>query len=445
VASSILKTRPEVFKDFKNTNTGFGAAFFLLTRNEGGHKFGDIKEYISTPLNPSAAAFETAKECSMILDIQDMRRITGDYIKTELARSGRDIMSVFEDGKVPQFDNIEPGLKEKILKGLIRLFSIEEDIALPQGDLAACAHKEFLKNRIINFFTSGSTGIIKNCLHTEAAVKEEAEGLLFLFEGIKRTVCIVPASHSYGFIFGLQVPKMLGVPVVQKPPVPTLKWNEILKEGDLLVAFPMFLKQMLAAGFDFPEGVMVLTSTAPCPDEVIAKIYESGARRFVEIYGASEGGAIGYRRQAGEAFTLLPFWEGYIAGRRLEAIKRKKTPLTFTMPDIIEVRENGAFKPMGRKDNAVQVAGINVFPQKVEAVIKTHAAVDDAAVRLMRPDEGERLKAFIVLKKGQKESEALLKSLRAFMTANLTVHEVPRRITFGPEIPLTDFGKKKDW
>ncbi|MDR0953533.1 MAG: beta-ketoacyl synthase chain length factor [Elusimicrobiota bacterium] len=452
VINSVLKNNPQVFKDFTDTKTDYASAFFLLSK-KGERELKEFNEDKTpkTPFNPSKDAFALAKKHSQILDLDDIARISSCFIKTELARSGQDIMGVFSEGKGGQLlKNTEPALKTKILRSLSRLFS-KTEVDLQENAIAAACFDFFNKNKLINFFTSGSTGIVKNCLHTSKMIEEEAKGLLFLFPNIKRVVCTVPSSHSYGFIFGLQIPKLLGVPVVQKPPMPTLNWAEILQEGDLLIAFPMFLKQLILAGVKFPKGVFVLTSTAPCPDEVIERIYQNGASELVEIYGASEGGAIGYRRKAGEAFALLPFWQGEIIEGKLTSVKRRQTDLYFEMPDIIEVDIHGKFRPVGRKDNAVQVAGINVFPQKIERLLKQHPLVKDAAVRLMRPSEGERLKAFIVLKdslalQGQEQqSDEILKDLHAFMKQNLTVHEVPRKITFGDKLPLTDFGKKRDW
>jgi 4-coumarate--CoA ligase (photoactive yellow protein activation family) len=276
-------------------------------------------------------------------------------------------------------------------------------------------------------------------------LREEARGLCFLFGGIKRAVSIVPSSHSYGFIFGLQVPKVMDIPALPLPPLPTVYWPEVLKEGDLFITFPMFLKQLMAMGVKFPRGITVLTSTAPCPDEIIEAVYEAGAHRLIEIYGASESGAIAWRERAGQPFTLLPFWEGNVENGMLASINRKNTPLKVDIPDIVPFEAgNRLLRPCGRKDNAVQVAGVNVYPQKVEALLKSHPAVADAVVRLQRPEEGERLKAFIVLQDGAGQAAAAA-ALRAFMKEKLSAHEIPRSITFGDKIPLTTFGKKRDW
>ena len=450
VLAKAAAAAPGFFDRFGDTSQQAGAAFFMLSR-EGGPGavvFPEVgrDQKAAPPLNPSMEAFALAKETEMLFDCGDIGRIAADFIKTELARIGHDILSVFESAdSALLLERASPEDRKRIRTGLGFFFSGEQNaIDAAPADIAAGSLSMFTKHGVINFFTSGSTGAVKSCVHTAAMLREEGRGLAFLFPDIRRVVSLVPASHSYGMIFGLIVPKILNVPVVIKPPVPVIQWKEVLREGDLLVAFPMFLKQLVSLEFAFPPGITLLTSTAPCPDELIDATYASGARRLIEIYGASEGGAFGWREKSGCPFTLLPFWNAVVNDGRLEVITRKETPLTVDIPDIVEMDAHGQFRPVGRRDLAVQVAGINVYPQKVEAILKAHPAVKDAAVRSMRPDEGERLKAFIVLEEGYSE-EKTLTDLRAFMKEKLTVHETPRRITFGERVPVTDFGKKRDW
>ncbi|WP_428898327.1 4-coumarate--CoA ligase [Parelusimicrobium proximum] len=447
VAEKVISANPWVFEFVKNKDMGAGAAFFLISKRESvlSEPLDDILNK-ATPLHPSKDAFNLAVKTAPMLDKDDIHRIAADYIKTELARAGHDIMGVFGSCESENLlDKAEPELRDKILSGLNCLLSGENKMLLAKTeDIDKNCYELFKEHRLINFYTSGSTGVIKNCLHSEKEVKEEAIGVSGLFKGVKRIITTVPSSHSYGFIFGLQLPKVIAAPLEVKPPVPVLAWGEILKEGDLFIAFPMFLKQLDSIDFKFPKGVTVLTSTAPCPDELIERLYKNGLMRLIEIYGASESGAIGWREKAGEGFKLLPFWNGEIKDGKLERISRKENDLSVELPDIVEVGEDGRFKPVGRKDNAVQVAGINVYPQKVERILKNHKAVSEAAVRLMRPDEGERLKAFIVLNVGFKAAD-IIADLRVFMRRNLSMHEIPRSLSFGAKIPVTDYGKKKDW
>ena len=99
--------------------------------------------------------------------------------------------------------------------------------------------------------------------------------------------------------------------------------------------------------------------------------------------------------------------------------------------------------PLKRSDACVQVAGVNVFPKRVETVLSAHPAVKACRVRLMRPEEGERLKAFIVLNDGY--SPGHLGIIRTYLGQRLTVHELPRSFTFGNELPVSSMEKDADW
>ena len=76
-------------------------------------------------------------------------------------------------------------------------------------------------------------------------------------------------------------------------------------------------------------------------------------------------------------------------------------------------------------------------------MLAKHPAVQACRVRLMRPEEGERLKAFIVLNEGYTPEH--LGIIRTYLAQRLTVHELPRTFTFGTELPASALGKDADW
>lgn len=419
---------------------GDHSAFFLLTFEETENEFifnADSKDNY----NPSIQAFELAKKHSPFLNKRDTRRIVKDFIKTYLAGKKKDVFSVFENLETKEMlKETDKNEKESIFAGLKQLCSVHETDDTKNKDVESICFESFKKNKQINFFTSGSTGLPKNCIHLQGMIKEEVEGVSFLFNKIKRVVSTVPSHHSYGFIFGLQLPKLLNLNVISKPPIPFLEWDKILKEGDLLVTFPLFLKYLIDIDFTFPEGVTVLTSTSPCPDTVFEEIYKRGAAKVIEIYGSSETGAIGFRESAGAPFFLLPFWDYNERGSEITDISRKKTALKSELPDIVRTKGERVFSIIERKDHAVKIAGINVYPLKIEKILKRHPDVKDALVR----SGSDRLKAFIVLRDPADEKNAK-KRIHEYMQSVLTAHEVPKNITFGVQLPLTPFGKKADW
>jgi acyl-coenzyme A synthetase/AMP-(fatty) acid ligase len=74
--------------------------------------------------------------------------------------------------------------------------------------------------------------------------------------------------------------------------------------------------------------------------------------------------------------------------------------------------------------------------------------VAEAAVRLMRPDEGARLKAFVV-PAGASADEAGVETLRTelldWCAQRLTAPERPAAISFGERLPRQASGKPADW
>ena len=103
------------------------------------------------------------------------------------------------------------------------------------------------------------------------------------------------------------------------------------------------------------------------------------------------------------------------------------------------------FRPAGRRDGAVVVGGSNVFPERVRAVLCSHPDVADAAVRLMRPDEGERLKAYVVPRHSRGDNERLRAELWSWLGARLAAPERPGAIELGPALPVGASGKSADW
>jgi benzoate-CoA ligase len=99
----------------------------------------------------------------------------------------------------------------------------------------------------------------------------------------------------------------------------------------------------------------------------------------------------------------------------------------------------GCYTYAGRNDDMLKVSGIYVSPFEVEATLVQHPAVLEAAVIGKNDDEGlTKTKAFVVLKSGQKASEA---ELQAFVKEKLAPYKYPRFIEFVNELPKTATGK----
>ena len=375
---------------------------------------------------------------------EDIQRIVLDFFRTESARRRKDVLLVFDEPQTDDFLHTLPTeVQAQALAKIQTFFGFEKSSFATLAQVTDTAFEAAQKNRCFTFLTSGSTGIPKPCVHTEEMLAEESRGLAPLFPHVRRIVSLVPSSHLYGFTSTVVLPHTLNVPLTVLPALPVQPWNTYLQDGDLVVGFPLFWQYFLQAGNTFSKQVSVLSSTAPCKDEIIVGLKQAGITQFTEIYGSSETGVIGTRHHEGQPFILMPFWDLRFETDNEPQIKRKSQTTWLSLPDKVQFPSPRALRPVGRKDACVQVAGINVFPKRVEQVLLEHPSVAACRVRLMRPEEGSRLKAFIVLKKGTPQTE--LPAIRAFLSGKLTVHEMPRAFTFGKELPVAALGKACDW
>lgn len=107
--------------------------------------------------------------------------------------------------------------------------------------------------------------------------------------------------------------------------------------------------------------------------------------------------------------------------------------------DLGKLDEDGYVYILDRKKDMIITAGMNVYPREVEEVLRTHAAVADAAV-IGLPDalRGEEAVAVIVRKPDAEVSERELVTLCREKLANF---KIPRRVLFRETLPYGSTGK----
>lgn len=96
----------------------------------------------------------------------------------------------------------------------------------------------------------------------------------------------------------------------------------------------------------------------------------------------------------------------------------------------------------GRIDDVIKSAGYRVGPFEVESALLTHPAVAEAAV-VGKPDaaRGQLVKAYVVLKPGCNDSQALRDEMVATARREVGAHAFPREIEIVKELPKTTTGK----
>lgn len=298
----------------------------------------------------------------------------------------------------------------------------------------------------LGFATSGSTGRASHCFQDASLLWQEVMALARLLPARQRILCAVPAHHLYGFLFSILLPRALGLsgtPIVELRASTPAALAGQLRSGDLVVAHPLYWQGACAGGAALPGDVLGVSSGAPCPAAVAQALRAVGLDSLLEVYGSSETAGVGWRTQEAAPYRCFPWWRAAAGG------------LTRTLPDgaqrhypaqdRLEWSSGDAFRPMGRVDRAVQVGGVNVFPEHVASVLKRHPGVREACVRLMRPDEGTRLKAFVVPADASADGPSLAALLHAWSREALSAAERPVSLTLGDSLPVGSNGKPRDW
>lgn len=377
-----------------------------------------------------------------MLSLEQVSWIVHDIFSTELVKQRRDTFAFFDTHQDLNLQQISPDVLRQATEqvGLFFCFNPEPFASLAQ--LISQAYQAYQKNKIVYLSTSGSTGTPKQILHTQEMMEIEGKSVGWHFRNAKRFITLTPRQHLYGFSFAVFFSSIYKIPAVSLAPLPVQPWIELLQQGDVVAGFPLFWEYFLQAGNTFPTGITAVTSTAPCPKGLFERLKQAGAERVVELYGATDTGGIGVREDENSPFQINDFWE-VDATQEPVLIHRKGIEGWIPFPDEVEFIPPRGIFPLKRMDYMVQVAGVNVSLKHVEEVLQQHPAVKACRVRLMRPDEGKRLKAFIVLKSGY--SEQSLSDIRANLSKQLSSHELPRSFTFGENLPVNEMGKDSDW
>jgi 4-coumarate--CoA ligase (photoactive yellow protein activation family) len=393
-----------------------------------------------------------------MLERDDISRVVQDCLRAEISRARCGDIGGLPPEPWPDSIPIGPeglgadSLELMALAGAVNaMFHIHdsgmEDMLLASRrfgdwvDLVARSWHDF--GTRISFSTSGSTGQPKRCTHAMADLRAEiAEHAATLRPA--RILSAVPSHHIYGFLFSALLPRVAGCKLIDiRSALPAM---EAYHDGDVIVSFPDHWRY-LAQSLERLPPVVGVTSTAPMPEDLARDLRARGLRRLVEIYGASETAGIGWRDFSDAPFALLDRWTVAEAPGAEGGILRLSGPdgKIAETPDMVVMVGARNFRVQRRADGAVQVGGINVFPQRIAALLETHPLVGKARVRCAAPAAGGRLKALIVPRDPGIDPETILRELRPWIAERLRGPEQPRALTVAKRIPTGPLGKEIDW
>lgn len=115
----------------------------------------------------------------------------------------------------------------------------------------------------------------------------------------------------------------------------------------------------------------------------------------------------------------------------------------FLTGDMVSMDEDGYCWFLGRVDDVFRAGGHRVSPMEIEACLKQHPAVQEAAV-VPKPEgaRGHSIKAFIVLAEGSTlTAEALQQALQTHVCDRLADWQTPQEIELVDRLPITPDGQ----
>lgn len=270
-------------------------------------------------------------------------------------------------------------------------------------------------NTVLNFQSSGTTGSPKVIQHRMSFLERELATLQSLFPNIKEIITFIPSYTIYGFLFTIGLPQRLSIPVIFPS---EMNWTK-LSISSLVVGTPFhwrWLNQSLATGSFSCTGVSAAATLDP---SLFAQILKSIP--LTEIYGSTETGGVGWRKNGEEAFTLFPFWRLKEQVGDLILEDQNDQQVYELMDEIILHGEN-RFSVKNRKDKKVNIAGLLVDLTDVCSKILTLPNIANCTIDAKNQEGEMRLQAFIQLHKdGLTERTELTQLIKTLLPA----HETP--------------------
>ena len=328
----------------------------------------------------------------------------------------------------------------------------------------------------LTILTSGTTGTPKGAQRGSVGLTLDAPaGILSAipWRAGMRTVIAAPLFHAWGlgnFALGLG----LGSTTILRrrfDPEATLA-DIAAHRAEALVVVPVMLQRILELSpydrdnYDVSSLKIVAVSGSPVSGELANRWMDAFGDNLYNLYGSTEvataaiatpadmraaPGTVG-RPPRGVTLKLLDehgvevpqgqvgrifvgnsmLFEGYTGGGDKDRIGG----LAAT-GDLGRIDETGRLFVEGRDDEMIVSGGENVFPTEVEESLASHPAVVEAAAIGVDDEKfGQRLRAFVVLRR--KVSEDTLKRHVRHQLAN---YKVPREIIVIDQLPRNATGK----
>lgn len=257
----------------------------------------------------------------------------------------------------------------------------------------------------------------------------------------ERWLCTLPLSHVGGLSILLRSAIYASTTILHERFDPEAAADEIASRATLVSVVPTTLRRLLDAGLHSPAALRAaLVGGAPIPPALLARARAAGVPT-VTTYGLTE--ACSQVTTGGPALfctrvRIGPRREILVAGPTV-APGAVDADGWLCTGDEGSLDADGNLTVTGRAGDTIVTGGENVAPTEIEAVLESHPAVAEAAVRgADDPEWGERIVATVVLRAGHSATD---EELRGYCRVRLAGYKVPKTFSFVVELPRTPSGK----
>jgi acetyl-CoA synthetase len=340
-------------------------------------------------------------------------------------------------------------------------------------------------------FTSGTTGMPKGALHVHGALVAHYATAAVALDLHAGDVfwCTADPGWVTGTSYGIVAPLAHGVTsIVDEADFDAERWYRILETQRVTVWYtaPTAIRMLMKAGsqlarkFDLSSLRFIASVGEPLNPEAVWWGKEALGLPIHDNWWQTETGGIMIANtpamdiKPGSMGKPLPGVEAAVVERKGNDIAVIQSPNVegelalrpgwpsmfrayvgqeeryrkcfaggwYLTGDLARRDADGYFWFVGRADDVIKSAGHLIGPFEVESALMEHPAVAEAGV-IGKPDPmvGEVVKAFISLKKGFEESEALRSEILAHARKRLGAAVAPKEIAFAPSLPRTRSGK----
>ncbi len=331
-------------------------------------------------------------------------------------------------------------------------------------------------------YSSGTTGLPKGIVHDHRFRSRQLRRITnFGLTEDARMILSTPI-YSNTTLFGMLPTLSLGATLAVMPKFDTsgfLKLSVALKATHAVLVPVQLMRLMADPGFgehDLGSYICKFSTSAPLPGSLIAKVMERWPGNLIEVYGMTEGGlstvlncaafpdkwdTVGRPGEGADmriideqGRELPPGGFGEVVGRSASMMRAyhnlpdKSSELRWASPeglDFIRSGDMGRFDEDGflhlldRKKDMIISGGFNIYAADLEAALRAHPDVVDAAV-IAVPSEawGETPLGFVVLREGAEDDAD---AVRSWANERLGKTQRLSALELRSQLPRSDIGK----